>query len=51
MNSKYQRKYDSQSLRLQNWDYAWNAAYFSLVPTQCSAKKGYSSLTGQESEF
>jgi len=36
MNAKYQSKYRTQSLRLQNWDYAWNAAYFI---TLCTDKK------------
>ena len=33
MTDKYQNKYRIASTRLQNWDYAWNAAYFITICT------------------
>lgn len=34
MSEKYQGKYRSESARLQNWDYGWNAAYFITICTK-----------------
>lgn len=34
MADKFQNKYRISSARLQNWDYAWNAAYFVTICTQ-----------------
>jgi len=34
MTGKYQNKYRVSSIRLQNWDYGWNAAYFITICTQ-----------------
>ena len=36
MSGLYKNKYRIQSARLQNWDYAWNAAYFITI---CTEKK------------
>ena len=36
MTKKYKNRYRIQSLRLQNWDYAWNGAYFVTI---CSKGK------------
>lgn len=34
MPQKYKNKYRIESIRLQNWDYGWNAAYFVTMCTQ-----------------
>ena len=34
MADKYKNKYRISSIRLQNWDYAWNGAYFITICTQ-----------------
>ncbi len=34
MNNLYKNKYRISSVRLQNWDYGWNAAYFVTICTQ-----------------
>jgi len=34
MNNKFQNKYRTESLRLQNWDYRWSSAYFLTICTQ-----------------
>jgi REP element-mobilizing transposase RayT len=31
MPGKYMNKYRSESVRLQNWNYGWNAAYFITI--------------------
>ena len=36
MTKKYKNRYRIQSSRLQNWDYAWNGAYFVTI---CSKDK------------
>lgn len=33
MKDKYRGKYRNKSIRLQNWDYSWNAAYFVTICT------------------
>lgn len=34
MSDKFQNRYRTASIRLQNWDYSWNAAYFVTICTQ-----------------
>lgn len=34
MTNKFQNKYRTASIRLQNWDYRWTAAYFITICTQ-----------------
>lgn len=34
MEGKFQNKYRNESIRLQRWDYAWNAAYFITICTK-----------------
>lgn len=34
MTDKYNDKYRSESIRLQNWDYGWDSAYFITICTQ-----------------
>src|SRR5690606_17956455 len=34
MSEKFNGKYRNESIRLQNWDYGWNAAYFVTICTQ-----------------
>lgn len=34
MSEKYQNKYRIDSIRLQNWDYRWNAPYFITICTE-----------------
>ncbi len=34
MGKKFQNKYRNVSIRLQQWDYAWNAAYFITICTK-----------------
>lgn len=34
MRKKFLNKYRIESARLQNWDYAWNAAYFVTINTR-----------------
>ena len=34
MPDKFQNKYRTTSIRLQNWDYGWSAAYFVTICTQ-----------------
>ncbi len=38
MSDKYQNKYRTKSIRLQNWDYSWNAPYFITI---CTKNKEY----------
>ncbi len=38
MPGKYKNKYRNESLRLQNWDYGWNAAYF---VTMCTKNRSF----------
>jgi len=33
MTDRYRNKYRASSIRLQNWDYGWNAAYFVTLCT------------------
>lgn len=34
MSDKFQNKYRTASVRLQNWDYTWNASYFITICTK-----------------
>ena len=34
MSEKYLNKYRSESIRLQNWDYRWQADYFITICTK-----------------
>lgn len=52
MADKYQNKYRVASIRLQNWDYRWDAAYFITICTKDreeyfgEIKNGEMTLTG-----